>query len=78
MVGNNPVRMACVKHRALNLGIRFFTGAQTEFGMNGARPEDGDICPIAGQQRQRGASGKQALLVVPFPRAGSVQRLPGR
>ena len=67
MVGDNPVRMACVQHRAFHLGIRFFTGAQTEFGMNGARPKNGDICPITGQQRQRGAAGKQSLLVVPFP-----------
>ena len=66
MIGDYPVRLACGQHGTLHLGISLLTGAQSELGMNGACAKDGDIRPVAREQRKGGASGKQALFLIPL------------
>lgn len=51
MVRHQPVLGAGGQHGAFNVGISFLAGAQPQPGMERAGAENGDIGPVAGDQR---------------------------
>lgn len=66
MIGHQPMFRAGRQHGALDFSIRLLTGAEAEVGVERTGAENSDIRPIAFQQRNRSATGKQALLHIPF------------
>lgn len=66
MVRHQPVLGAGGQHGAFNVGISFLAGAQPQPGMERAGAENGDIGPVAGDQRQGGAAGEQPLFTIPL------------
>ncbi len=67
MVRHQPVLGAGGQHGAFNVGISFLAGAQPQPGMERAGTENGDIGPVAGDQRQGGAAGEQPLFTSHWP-----------
>lgn len=66
MVRHQPVLGAGGQHGAFNVGISLLAGAQTQPGMERAGAENGDIGPVAADQRQGGAAGEQPLFTIPL------------
>ena len=66
MVCHQPVLCAGGQHGALHVSIGLLARAQPQPGMKRAGAENGDVGPVAGDQRQRSAAGEQPLFTVPL------------
>ena len=66
MVRHQPVLGAGGQHGAFNVGISFLAGAQPQPGMERAGAENGDIGPVAGDQRQGAAAMNSRCFTIPL------------